>query len=57
MEGIESRLYQSSEVKINKDSVCPHHLESIGGKKNVLINGWDQMILQIGEQEDSPQLI
>ena len=35
MEGIESRLYQSSEVKIYKDLVRPHHLESIGGNKNV----------------------
>ena len=32
MEGIESPLYKSSEVKIYKDLVCPHHLASIGGK-------------------------
>ena len=33
MEGIESPLYQISEVKFYKDKVRPHHLASIGGNK------------------------
>ena len=57
MEGIESPLYKCSEVKIYKDSVRPHNLASIGRNKTFFIKGWDQMILQIGDQEDSPQLI
>ena len=35
MAGIESHLYKSSEFKIYKDSVRPHHVESIGGNKTV----------------------
>ena len=35
MEGIESPLYKSSEVKIYKDLVLPHHLASIGVNKTV----------------------
>ena len=58
MEGIESPLYKISEVKINKDSVRPNKLESIGGNKTFfLINGWDQMILQTWDQEYPPQYI
>ena len=58
MEGIELTLYQSIEVKIYKDLVCPHHLASIGVYKTVFrINGCDQIILQIEDQKDSQQLI
>ena len=32
MGGMESPLYKSSEVKIYKDLLRPHHLASIGGK-------------------------
>ena len=35
MEDIESPLHQSSEVKIYKDLVRPHHLASIGGNNTV----------------------
>ena len=57
MEGIESPLYKNSEVKIYKDLVRSHHLASIGGKKTVFRSAcWDPMTLQIGDQEDSPQL-
>ena len=53
MEGIYSPHYKIIEVNIYQDLVRPHHLASIGGNINVL----DQIILQIGYQEYSPQMI
>ena len=35
MEGIDSTLNKTSEVKIHKDSVRRHNLASIGGNKTV----------------------
>ena len=57
MEGIEPPLYKSSEVKIYKDSVRPHKLAIIGEKKTVFYQRLGPNDLQIGEKEDSSQLI
>ena len=58
MEGIESPLYKSSEVKLLQGFGAPTSLGNNWRKQDCFsINCWDQIILQIGEQEDSPQLI